>query len=97
MLPLSYKDKRVGFLSRVKDKLYSWKRLIFADKNTRNLFLFLILNLSFAFVELFYGIMTNSLGNWPSASDLVLWLLNVLFLQVLFRIRFTCSLTAPDS
>ncbi|KAL5273668.1 SLC30A7 family protein [Megaselia abdita] len=62
MLPLSYKDKRGGFLSRIKDKLHSWKRLIFSDKNSRNLFLFLLLNLSFAFVELFYGIMTNSLG-----------------------------------
>lgn len=32
------------------------------DKNSRNLLLFLILNLSFAFVELAYGIWTNSLG-----------------------------------
>lgn len=37
-------------------------RLIFSDRNSRNLFLFLILNLSFAFVELAYGIWTNSLG-----------------------------------
>lgn len=37
-------------------------RLIFSDNNSRNLFCFLCLNLSFAFVELFYGMWTNSLG-----------------------------------
>jgi len=34
-------------------------RLIFSDKDSRNLFLFLLLNLSMAFVELLYGIWTN--------------------------------------
>ncbi|XP_013786521.2 zinc transporter 7-like, partial [Limulus polyphemus] len=42
--------------------LFLCHRLIFSDKNSRNLFLFLILNLSFAFVELLYGVWTNSLG-----------------------------------
>merc|ERR1711970_861546 len=37
-------------------------RKIIRDKDTRNLFMFLCLNLSFAFVELFYGLWTNSLG-----------------------------------
>lgn len=64
MLPLSIKDNvRGGIGSRIKEKLLSWKRLIFSDKTSRNLLLFLMLNLSFAFVELFYGIWTNSLGN----------------------------------
>lgn len=64
MLPLSHKDNvRGGIGSRIKEKLLSWKRLIFSDKTSRNLLLFLMLNLSFAFVELFYGIWTNSLGN----------------------------------
>nr|BAP46878.1 solute carrier family 30 member 7-2 [Cyprinus carpio] len=35
---------------------------ILADKTSRNLFFFLCLNLSFAFVELLYGIWSNSLG-----------------------------------
>ncbi|KAL7727269.1 hypothetical protein ACLKA6_016022 [Drosophila palustris] len=52
----------LNFGYRIKEKLNSWKRLIFSDRNSRNLFLFLLLNLSFAFVELFYGILTNSLG-----------------------------------
>jgi len=39
-----------------------WIRLILADTNSRNLLGFLLLNLSFAFVELFYGVWTNSLG-----------------------------------
>jgi len=39
-----------------------WIRLIMSDKNSRNLLGFLILNLSFAFVELIYGVWTNSLG-----------------------------------
>ncbi|CAG5862673.1 unnamed protein product [Menidia menidia] len=37
-------------------------RSILADKTSRNLFFFLCLNLSFAFVELSYGIWSNSLG-----------------------------------
>ncbi|XP_017144288.1 zinc transporter 7 isoform X1 [Drosophila miranda] len=61
MIPLSHKD-RSSFGYRVKEQLNSWRRLIFSDRNSRNLFLFLLLNLSFAFVELFYGILTNSLG-----------------------------------
>lgn len=61
MLPLTTKDPR-GLGYRIKEKLSAWRRLIFSDKNSRNLFLFLILNLSFAFVELLYGVWTNSLG-----------------------------------
>lgn len=61
MIPLTTRDHRsLGY--RIKAKLNDWKRLIFSDRNSRNLFLFLLLNLSFAFVELFYGIATNSLG-----------------------------------
>jgi zinc transporter 5/7 len=62
MLPLSHKEKPQSYVSRIKEKVQGWIRLIFSDKNSRNLFLFLILNLSFAFVELSYGIWTNSLG-----------------------------------
>lgn len=66
MLPLSHKDAYQGyprgFGSRVKEKVNSWIRLVFADRNSRNLFLFLLLNLSFAFVELVYGVWSNSLG-----------------------------------
>jgi Cation efflux family len=62
MLPLSHKDSPQSAPTKIHQKLKGWFRLIFADKNSRNLFLFLILNLSFAFVELSYGIWTNSLG-----------------------------------
>lgn len=62
MLPLTNKDPRRGFWYRIREKLHAWKRLIFSDKNSRNLFLFLLLNLSFAFVELLYGVWSNSLG-----------------------------------
>lgn len=63
MLPLSHKDTGGGgILTRFKERINGWLRLIFSDRNSRNLFLFLILNLSFAFVELSYGIWTNSLG-----------------------------------
>lgn len=47
---------------RIKDTLQGWVRLILSDKDSRNLFFFLLLNFSFAFVELSYGIWTNSLG-----------------------------------
>lgn len=63
MLPLSIKDdeyKPPKFnLAR---KVSGWIRSIFSDSTSRNLFCFLCLNLSFAFVELFYGIWSNSLG-----------------------------------
>lgn len=39
-----------------------YPRAILQDPATRNLFFFLCLNLSFAFVELLYGMWTNSLG-----------------------------------
>lgn len=63
MLPLNHKD-RGSFSPSIKDKVLGWFRLIFSDKTSRNIFFFLLLNLSFAFVELFYGIWTNSLGNF---------------------------------
>lgn len=63
MLPLHSKEaSNKGGKFRIKEKAFGWLRLILADKTSRNLFLFLILNLSFAFVELFYGVWTNSLG-----------------------------------
>lgn len=37
-------------------------RLVFTDRDSRNLFFFLLINFSFAIVELVYGIWTNSLG-----------------------------------
>ena len=42
--------------------MIGWIRLILSDTNSRNLLGFLVLNLTFAFVELFYGVWTNSLG-----------------------------------
>lgn len=60
MIPLAHsKDAYRPLGSRLKEKVAGWIRIIFADRNSRNLLLFLILNLSFAFVELFYGIWTN--------------------------------------
>lgn len=38
---------------------YVLPRSILSDKTSRNLFFFLCLNLSFAFVELLYGIWSN--------------------------------------
>ena len=61
MLPLSHKDNP-SVRIRIKEKVLGWQRLVFSDKNTRNLFLFLLLNFTFAFVELSYGFWTNSLG-----------------------------------
>jgi len=43
-------------------KLASWMKNILSDKTSRNIFCFLLLNLVFAFLELFYGMWTNSLG-----------------------------------
>lgn len=62
MLPLHAHDKEYRPGWKLKERVSGWIRLIFSDKNSRNLFLFLLLNLSMAFVELLYGIWTNSLG-----------------------------------
>jgi len=66
MLPIRIDDddyiKSKGSIARWKEKAVGWIRLIMADSNSRNLAGFLVLNLSFAFVELFYGVWTNSLG-----------------------------------
>lgn len=64
MLPLHADDKeyRARRSLRFKERVQGWLRLIFSDASSRNLFLFLLLNLSFAFVELLYGVWTNSLG-----------------------------------
>lgn len=65
MLPLSHKDNyHRGFGSRIKEKINSYVRLILADRNSRNLFMFLLLNFTFAFVELIYGVWSNSLGTY---------------------------------
>eukprot|EP00056_Hartaetosiga_gracilis_P002259 m.52020 g.52020 ORF g.52020 m.52020 type:complete len:359 (+) comp10980_c0_seq3:168-1244(+) len=37
-------------------------RSVWASPESRNIFLFLLINLTFAFVELFYGVLSNSLG-----------------------------------
>ncbi|XP_062308664.1 zinc transporter 7 isoform X1 [Osmerus eperlanus] len=63
MLPLSikddeYKPDKFNLLA----KISGWFRSILSDKTSRNLFFFLCLNLSFAFVELLFGIWSNSLG-----------------------------------
>lgn len=64
MLPLKHNDtvKRHGLFGSIREKVTGWIRLILSDKNSRNLLGFLVLNLFFAFVELFYGVWTNSLG-----------------------------------
>jgi len=64
MLPTYGNDKEYSNTrgTRLKDKIIGWMRVIISDTQTRNLFCFLCINLSFAFVELFYGIWTNSLG-----------------------------------
>lgn len=66
MIPLSNRDCRntssYSLRTSVEDKVKGWIKLIFSDRNSRNLLLFLLLNLSFAFVELLYGVWTNSLG-----------------------------------
>ncbi|KAK9497855.1 hypothetical protein O3M35_003767 [Rhynocoris fuscipes] len=62
MIPLSHREATKPIYFRITDQISGWMRLIFSDRNSRNLLLFLLLNLSFAFVELLYGIWTNSLG-----------------------------------
>lgn len=42
--------------------LTPYNRAIFQDSESRSIFFFLLINLTFAFVELFYGIASNSLG-----------------------------------
>lgn len=51
-----------GLKNKISAKITGYIRLILSDAASRNIFAFLCLNLSFAFVELFYGLWSNSLG-----------------------------------
>jgi len=66
MLPLTHADqyKSDDFKPNMRwtRRIWHWIRSIFEDKTSRNIFCFLVLNLFFAFLELFYGMWTNSLG-----------------------------------
>ncbi|CAG5104975.1 Oidioi.mRNA.OKI2018_I69.chr1.g1721.t1.cds [Oikopleura dioica] len=61
-LPHGLFDEKPKPGMRVIQKFKEYFRKIIKEKDTRNLFFFICINLSFAFVELFYGIWTNSLG-----------------------------------
>ena len=52
-------------------KLKQQMRNILEDENTRNIFGFLLVNISFAFVEFAYGFWTNSLGLISDAFHMV--------------------------
>ena len=54
--------KQNGYKTKPKKPIHTWLRLIYSDKDSRNLFFFLLINFSFAIVELLYGMWTNSLG-----------------------------------
>merc|ERR1712117_950817 len=65
MLPTRHNDSYIaqkGLVGRWRGKIAGWIRIVLSDANSSNLAGFLVLNLSFAFVELFYGVWTNSLG-----------------------------------
>ena len=91
MLPLRHGDnyQRQGFIRRNYERVKGWLRLIWQDQNSRNLLGFLSINLTFAFVELFYGIVTNSLGLISDAchmffdcTGLLFGLVSLIFLQI---------------
>lgn len=81
-------------------------RQILSDAGSRNLFCFLLLNLSFAFVELAYGIWTNRyVCQWSFIKIRAMWHWVLIVhisenfncfssVSVLYRIRFICSLIA---
>lgn len=90
MLPLRHGDsyQRQGCIRRNYERVKGWLRLIWQDQNSRNLLGFLTINLTFAFVELFYGIITNSLGLISDAchmffdcTGLLFGLVSLIFLQ----------------
>ena len=78
MLPLKHDTRKGGnkdgflYSDDLKKNNHPWRylvglvkkysRIILKDEDSRNLFFFLCINLSFAFVELAYGAWTNSLG-----------------------------------
>eukprot|EP00123_Amoebidium_parasiticum_P001849 comp13050_c0_seq1/m.8322 comp13050_c0_seq1/g.8322 ORF comp13050_c0_seq1/g.8322 comp13050_c0_seq1/m.8322 type:complete len:406 (-) comp13050_c0_seq1:536-1753(-) len=57
----SYNPKKKG-ANFILQKTKAYLRQIIKDKDSRNLFFFLCINLTMAFVELAYGMWTNSLG-----------------------------------
>jgi len=63
-IPLDYKGHafRPSRFQSYFNLVSRYIRTIIADPRTRNVFFFLLLNLSFAMVEAVYGLWTNSLG-----------------------------------
>ena len=91
MLPLRHGDsyRSKGFVGRTLEKVKGWFRLIMQDKNSRNLLGFLSINLTFAFVELFYGIVTNSLGLISDACHMFFDCTGLLFGLVRLQKKYT--------
>jgi len=58
----AHKDKRVSPLAAVVKTAQSFVRTVVHSKSTRNVFFYLLINVSFASVEVVYGLITNSLG-----------------------------------
>ena len=84
-----------GFVSRWREKVVGWIRLIMSDNNSRNLLGFLILNLSFAFVELFYGVSSTgekSLGQFCNESPIYqVWTNSLGLISDSFHMFFDCT------
>ena len=66
MLPFSTQDLEQKPKTSLFSGVLNWTKShilsILCDKNSRSIFIFLCINLTFAFVELFYGFYSNSLG-----------------------------------
>ena len=105
-LPISAGDserllKRKGYLSALKDKINGLVRIILSDSNSRNLLGFLCINLTFAFVELFYGVVTNSLGLisdsfhmfFDCTGKLIIWTFDICNQSIIFTMLFDSDST----
>ena len=95
MLPLRHNDQVIhrGFFKRLKEKVTGAIRLILSDSNSRNLAGFLGLNLTFAFVELAYGIWTGSLGLIADAFHMFFDCTGLLFGLVRIQLKSSTSPT----
>ncbi|KAF6198612.1 hypothetical protein GE061_008364 [Apolygus lucorum] len=62
MIPLAHYKICKPFFCKASDHFSNVALLISSNNLSKNLFLFLLINLIFAFAELFYGILSNSLG-----------------------------------
>lgn len=88
--PTTQAYSRSSTLRTIKQSL----EIIFSSKDSRQIFYFLLLNLSYMFVQLAYGVWTNSLGLISDGNEYIhgncIIIINASFFLIAIHMFFDC-------